>query len=200
MPRTDLILVLDGEMTGNESDDELIEIGVVALAEPDWREVSYFQSIIKPTPYALGRLLSHTVVRPMLEGNGLIGDLALDRGTTPEDADQSLIDWLKPLTPSKYKTTHIPYGGSGVTWFDRKYIDKALPRFSKRITYRAFDTSVMRSTYELAGVPWTPAYESKTHRALDDARAHAEELRYVAKTLSDWHLAAETLERMKEYN
>lgn len=192
MPRNDLILVLDCEMTGNTDRDELTEVGVVALQYPDWQEIDSFSRVIQPTAGAMDHLRENPKVSEMLTSNGLVKDIEDGLGLPPDAVDAQLVEWLDSKTDKKHRKTHVPYGGSGVTWFDRKYIAKFLPRFNDRITYRAFDTSVLRSTFALAGVPWTSAYESKTHRALDDARAHAEELRYVVESLRTWYGAYTT--------
>lgn len=192
MPRSDLILILDGEMTGNGPDDELIEIGIVALEAPGWNEVSYFDAVIQPSPTGVERLLAQPRTTPIwqiLRDNGLVGQVEGGEGKPPFIVDIELNSWIDSMSSAKNRSSHVPFGGSGVLHFDRKYIDKRLPDFSNRITFWAYDVAVSRRFYELAEVPWTPAYEAKTHRALDDARAHAEEFRYTLQTLRDWHRA-----------
>lgn len=195
MPRNDLVLILDGEMTGNlwpdnEGQvirDELVEIGVSALIEPEWKEVDSFSAIIQPSDAGYQRLVNHPKVGPMLTDNGLVGDIDKGLGQHPDVVDARLVAWLDGYSNAKNRTTHVPYGGSGVAHFDRKYIEHYLPRFSARLTWWPYDVGVMRRMYELAGVPWSPSYEAKTHRALDDARAHAEEFRYTLHTLREWY-------------
>lgn len=186
MPRNDLILFLDCEMTGNifdpthgVFDDELVEIGVSALIEPTWKEVDSFTAVIQPSKAAYDRMLAHPVVGPMLTDNGLVADIDAGLGQHPEIVDARLVAWLDGRSNSKNKKSHTPFGGSGVAHFDRKYIDYYLPRFSARITFWEYDVGGYRRLWNLAGAPWTDAYEAKTHRALDDARAHAEEFRYA---------------------
>jgi oligoribonuclease (3'-5' exoribonuclease) len=104
--------------------------------------------------------------------NGLLNDL--DYGFTRDEVDRDIAAWL----PSG--TDHIPFGGSGVLHFDRKFIDKYLPRLGKRITYWAYDVGPIRRTASRVGYPWL-SQDAKTHRALDDARFHAEEFRYATQ-------------------
>jgi oligoribonuclease (3'-5' exoribonuclease) len=167
-------------MTGNGPLDEVIEIGVSALIPPDWEEVSSFQGIIKPSDLAWDRMMANAKVREMHTENRLIADIErgfwFDRWTV----DANLVNWLNGLT-GKDSNTHVPFGGSGAAWFDRPYITRDLPRFSGRITYYVLDVGPSRRFYELAGRSWyvAPPGGGKTHRALDDARVHANEFRFI---------------------
>jgi oligoribonuclease (3'-5' exoribonuclease) len=66
-----------------------------------------------------------------------------------------------------------------VSHFDRQYIDKNLPKLSRRITYWALDVGAARRIAALQGGS-THSIDGKTHRALDDALVHADELRFYA--------------------
>ena len=95
-------------------------------------------------------------------------------------AEKDILTWLKEFVGTD--TTHIPYGGSGVLHFDRRFIDYFMPTFSKRVTHWAYDVGVLRRTFIKAGVKYADM-SGKTHRALDDARVHAEEWRYYQKVI-----------------
>jgi oligoribonuclease (3'-5' exoribonuclease) len=179
-PRDDLIIVLDTEETGNGPDDELIEFGAVMLSAPDLRELDAIQVKIMPSVEAYDLMMQNKIVLDMHQKSGLYYELSFDG--TADMADQQIIDWLRPYTDKR--RTHIPYSGAGVSWFDRKYIDKALPRFSKRITHWAYDVSVLRRTFLLADAETFPEPEDgKLHRALSDARHHADELRFYIEQI-----------------
>lgn len=174
MPNKDLILILDTETTGNEDQDELIEFGAVMLDSPSLREIGSFTAVIRPSAMAMKRLLDKPVVKSMHEKNGLLAELDAGLGFHHEVVDAQITHWLNQYTEER---THIPYGGSGVVHFDRKYIDKFLPRVSKRITYWAYDVGSPRRMAELGGSK-IYSIEGKNHRALQDARVHADELRF----------------------
>lgn len=172
----DLILYLDCEMTGNLDDDEIIEVGLVMLDAKSLDEIGAYSVIIEPSKQALGNLAANKVVWNMHDKNGLINDLNFyNLGVPAVTADSQIMQWINGFTKS---TNHIPYGGSGVAHFDRKYIDRDLPNLSKRITYWALDIGSTRRQWQLAGRTDWLDQAGKTHRALDDARFHADELRF----------------------
>lgn len=180
MPNKDYILFLDLETTGSslEEGDEIIEIGLVLLDAKTLEEVDTFTRVLWPSKYAFGRMLDNDVVFNMHNANNLINsaELFLRRGNEAPDVDLEISRWIGKHIKGN---DHIPYGGSGVSHFDRKFIDKYLPRLSKRLTYWALDVGSARRVYSIAGGKDWPNQDGKTHRALDDARFHAQELRFL---------------------
>lgn len=185
-PRTDLILFVDLETTGNDDDkDEIIEIGLAMIDTEDFEEVAHFSRVIKPSNEAFIRLIENPIVYEMHKANGLLDDIiALKQNPTMRDysPDWEIKDWLDEIVDRS--TTHIPLAGSGVSHFDRKYIDKFLPMFSKRITYWSYDVGVLRRMFDLAGVP-RASMEAKSHRGLNDARVHADEFRFYMSFIKE---------------
>ncbi len=182
-PRKDLIVFLDLETTGNDEADEIIEIGMVMLKAPDWQEIGSFSQVVYPNDSAWDRLIHNDVVYQMHQLNGLLLDATSDKAVVREKAEGRALAWLDGLTDGS--TTHIPLGGSGVSHFDRPYLRREMPDLSKRFTYWAYDVGVVRRMYELTdGIGW-PSQDGKTHRALDDARVHAEEFRYGLELLGE---------------
>lgn len=177
MPANNLALILDTETTGNMPDSELIEIGMVMLDVPSLVELGEFTIVIEPSPEQFSAMMAKQVVREMHEKNGLLDDLIAHKGVHPDVADAMIMKWLDQFTIER---THIPYGGSGVAHFDRQYIAKQLPRLNRRITYWALDVGSVRRIFALQGAS-TASIDAKTHRALDDAKVHAEELRFYAQ-------------------
>lgn len=184
MPQTDIALMLDIETTGNKDESELIEIGLVMVAVPSLNELGRLSVIVDPSPEAFTDMMHNDVVRQMHEVDGLTADLLAHKGVSKETADDLINRWLNQFTDSP--RTHIPYGGSGVAHFDRKYIDRDLPKLGKRLTYWALDVGAVRRIFALQGAS-TMSIEGKTHRALDDALVHTDELRWYAQagTLAD---------------
>jgi oligoribonuclease (3'-5' exoribonuclease) len=168
---------LDTETTGNESEDELIEIGLVMLDVPSLHQLGEFTVVVQPSKAGYERMMAKDVVREMHEKNGLLADVQGGYGVHPDVADAQIMRWLDQFAEPR---SHIPYGGSGVAHFDRQYIAKFLPRLNKRITYWALDVGSVRRIFALQGAS-TASIEAKTHRALDDAKVHADELRFYAE-------------------
>ena len=188
-PREDLILFLDLETTGtNEEKDNIIEIGlsmIDATKAPEYPELDAINLIVKPTDDALRRLIDKDVVFEMHQKSGLYDYLRnpelAHHVNSLEDAEFKAIAFLDRFVAGD--TSHIPLGGSGVLHFDRKFIKRWLPKFDKRLTYWAYDMGVFRRSFQKAGVaPYSQ--EAKTHRALDDARVHADEFRFYQKFIS----------------
>lgn len=177
MPASNLALILDTETTGNKPDSELIEIGMVMLDVPSLKQLGEFTIVIEPSPEQFSVMMQNDVVRKMHEVNGLLKDVADGMGVHPDVADSLINKWLDQFTEDR---SHIPYGGSGVAHFDRQYITKQLPRLNRRITYWSLDVGAVRRIFALQGAS-TASIDAKTHRALDDAKVHAEELRFYAE-------------------
>ena len=188
MPQSNLALILDTETTGNEEDSDLIEVGLVMLDVPSLSELGRFTIVIEPSPEQFTEMVNKKVVKEMHEANGLMRDLMNHRGVPPEVADAAICRWLDQYSEGR---GHIPYGGSGVSHFDRKYITRQLPMLNKRITYWALDVGAARRIFALQGAT-THSIDAKTHRALDDALVHAAELRFYAEAgrLADKYRAA----------
>jgi oligoribonuclease len=191
VPREDLILFLDLETTGTDENlDEIIEVGVIALdaTSPGFPEVGYFSHIIAPSRDAFDRMDSKQKVRDMHKKNGLydeiedeINDLTKTGNNIAANVDEKLMIWLRRFVGRN--NTQIPYGGSGVAHFDRRFIKKYLPKFDKMLTHWAYDVGTVRRMMLLAGQKPADAIleeagAGKTHRAIDDARVHANEFRY----------------------
>jgi len=176
MPANNLALILDTETTGNKEEDELIEMGMVMLDVPSLNVLGDYSIVIEPSREAEERMLANPVVTAMHHENGLLADLDGDTAVPADLADALINNWLNQFCDPR---THIPWGGSGVLHFDRRYIRKQLPMLDKRLTYWAYDVGVPRRIFNMVGAP-TESIEAKTHRALDDAYVHVEELRFYA--------------------
>ena len=177
MPQMSLALILDTETTGNRPESELIEIGMVMLDVPSLNELGRLSVVVKPSSAGLRALMEKDNVRKMHEDNGLLDDLRHGKGVTKVVADATINKWLDQYAEPR---THIPYGGSGVSHFDRQYINRDLPLLGQRLTYWALDVGACRRIFALQGAS-THSIDAKTHRALDDALVHADELRFYAE-------------------
>jgi oligoribonuclease len=152
--------------------DNLVEKGKFsAVVKPD---VAVFEVYEACDPY----------VQEMHDVNGLWDDLSLATKTVDE-VDAEAAEWLEELCGR----SHVALSGSGVSHFDLRFIREYMPKLDDRLTYWTFDVGVMRRICHLAGRPdLTPDWgeTDKTHRALDDALVHANELRHYTALLTDF--------------
>lgn len=184
MPRNDIIAFCDLETTGVDKDkDDIIEVGLAIYTWPEFVEVGALSLVIQPTPEGLERMKGKDVVREMHKVNGLLDEI--ERGEGAPDyasADAELDEFL-----SRFGTRgspHIPLGGSGISHFDRPFIKRNLPLFDARLSHWMYDVGVMRRMFLLAGARYADD-SGKTHRALDDARVHAEEFRFYMERIRE---------------
>lgn len=183
MPRKDLILFCDLETTGTDKDkDEIIEVGIVAYRWPEFVEDSALSIVIQPSVEAFERMDGKAEVREMHKANGLYDEIVSQQGVPLLEADRLLDDHL-----SRYGTqgsAHIPLAGSGISHFDRPFIKKNLPLFDARLSHWMYDVGVLRRMFLLAGARYADD-SGKTHRALDDARVHAEEFKFYMDRITE---------------
>lgn len=190
------LVVLDLETTGtDEHQDSIIEVGIV-LCTLDLVEVAEWDSIVMPTHWGGSRpvqwwtdgghwlrSLMNEYVAGMHTQNGLINELMATGADRKGMADfwfgvngiqQQLERWL-----SGYGKRHeFMLAGSGVSHFDRRFLKAQLPEFEKWLQYPNMDVGVVRRFATLlCGVDVPDLSEGKTHRALDDARIHLQEMR-----------------------
>lgn len=185
MPRDTVILFVDLETTGNTDLDEVIEVGLV-LTTNDFDIIDDFSKVLAPTLDGMNRIHQRNVVLEMHTTSGLLDELkALPPRDFFEDnseTDSEICEWLDAA--AGVSTEHIPFAGSGVVHFDRKYIRRDFPNFDKRLTYWAYDSGVLRRTWQLAGLPTaTRPANLVGHRALDDAYASVSEYRLYTQQL-----------------
>jgi oligoribonuclease (3'-5' exoribonuclease) len=186
-PRSDVVLFLDLETTGaNKHREEIVQVGAVVLRAPDWAETSHFEHVVLPSEEAYGRMVATPVVREMHEKTGLMERINELRASYPEIAspavvDDLMINWINETCGTD--TSHVPYGGSGVSHYDRPFIERQLPRFNRRITYWALDVAPVRRIALMAGRKDWPVMSEGNHDALADARFHAREFRFALRIL-----------------
>lgn len=166
-------MFIDLETLGTDVDNHPpIEVGVAILRRSDLSvefQRSYVTHLEEDEPMP-------PVVRDMHTKNGLLED-AYRSMLTIEDVDAHLARILDDLMDGH----HIPFAGSGILHFDRKFIDRWMPLTSKRITYWAYDVGVVRRFSQWAGGKVLDG--TKSHRALDDALWHAQEAAFYMQLL-----------------
>jgi oligoribonuclease (3'-5' exoribonuclease) len=191
LPRNDLILFCDLETTGTDRDlDSIIEVGISVVTWPAFNEVFARSYLVLPTDEAWERAQAKDVVRDMHKANGLTEDIEKLRSLapeyreafTPENVDGQ-IDTDLSMFGSR-GSSHIPLAGSGISHFDRPFIKRYLPLFDARCSHWHYDVGVLRRMFLLAGARYADD-SGKTHRALDDARVHAEEFRFYMDRITE---------------
>lgn len=119
------------------------------------------------------------VVRQMHTSSGLLAEL--DSGTTLEDAQEQVLQYLKQHVPEPGRA---PLCGNSVGT-DRGFLLRDMPELESHLHYRIVDVS---SVKELARRWYPRAYfnspeKNGNHRALADIRESIAELRYYREAV-----------------
>jgi oligoribonuclease len=174
------ILFYDLETTGtDEKLDGILEIGCV-LYNLAFDRTSERWWAVTPTESEQLRLATNDYVREMHLKSGLLTE---SRISAPAgQVDTAVCQWLRTTTGS---TRHVISAGSGVAHFDRRFLKEKMPHLDRSLTYWSLDVGVMRRLCEYSGrSDLNLDQETKTHRALDDARFHYQEWRHYRSILA----------------
>ncbi|KOG56556.1 oligoribonuclease [Streptomyces griseoflavus] len=174
----DRMVWIDCEMTGlSLANDALIE--VAALVTDSELNVlgDGVDIVIRPPAEALTTMPE--VVRQMHTSSGLLAEL--DSGTTLEDAQEQVLQYLKQHVPEPGRA---PLCGNSVGT-DRGFLLRDMPELESHLHYRIVDVS---SVKELARRWYPRAYfnspeKNGNHRALADIRESIAELRYYREAV-----------------
>jgi oligoribonuclease len=169
---------IDCEMTGLSLEhDALVEVAAL-VTDSDLKVLGDgIEVVIKPPPASLEQMVD--IVRAMHTSSGLL--TALESGTTLEDAEAQVLDYVRTHIPVARKA---PLAGNTV-YVDRGFIARDMPALDAHLHYRLVDVSSIK---ELAR-RWFPRvyYNAPTkhggHRALADIRESIEELKYYREAL-----------------
>lgn len=169
---------LDLETTGLEDTDAILEVGVVIaeefkiIAQRNWlaNDSGYICRELRPRVYDM-----HT-------NNGLFDEIRCSGLAMPlPQIDEEIV---------KYLEEHMDKGqpwklaGSSIH-FDRKFIDKQMPRLSNRLHYRMLDVSAIKESLS----DWAPdlvdgrPQPMGLHRALPDCIDSLHEWQYYKDVL-----------------
>ncbi len=175
MPRRDLLVWIDLEMTGLRPDtDVIIEIATIVtdanlelIAEGPVLAIHQDES-------ALSRMDDWN--QRQHGGSGLLARVR-GSGVTVADAEQATLDFLAPLV----EPGSSPMCGNTICQ-DRRFLARAMPRLEAFFHYRNLDVSTLK---ELAR-RWAPGVlesfvKTGSHRALDDIRESVRELQHYRR-------------------
>lgn len=177
------IVWIDVETTG-VSAQEIFSGAVLTLevafcvTDSDLNYLGECEVVIHHQRELLDRPSFHPKARAMHEASGLI-----DLVTTPDlvgilsydlkTADGILCDRLDSIIGAPGPETPQPYWGGCSPWLDRTMIERDLPEFASRISYRQIDSSAILTQLALWGGSDRAGPAHKPHRALHDAKAAA---------------------------
>ena len=174
----DRLVWIDCEMTGLDLEaDALIEVAAL-VTDFDLNVLGDgIEIVIKPPREALDQMVEF--VQHMHETSGLLEEL--DNGTTLEDAQAQVLDYVKAHCPNGSRP---PLAGNTVAT-DRSFLARDMPELEQFLHYRIVDVSSIK---ELSRRWFPRAYynapaKGGNHRALADIRESIEELRYYREAV-----------------
>ena len=183
-----MILWIDLETTGTDPvKDDIIEVGAILTSEDkELSELSRFHQIYKPG-VEMARI--DPAVFQMHTKNGLWQEsLSAHHYADDTESIEQIMDWLARNRALDFD--FIGLGGSGVSHFDRFFIEQAWPAVAKLLTFYAFDVGAVRRLARIGGMSFgtaahAPNTDPKNHRAIDDIVLHLEEARDFVLTMAD---------------
>ena len=157
---------LDLEMTGLDASRDLILEAAAIVTDLEFRELTQLEEVVFQPPEVLSRMDDWCK-----KNHGESGLLAkVPGGISEHELDTKLFQML---------TVHVPKGrpilaGNSIAQ-DRKFVDRYLPQFAKRLHYRMLDVSSFKVIFESKyGIKYK---KQNKHRALDDIRESIAELK-----------------------
>jgi oligoribonuclease len=168
------LLWVDLETTGtNEIEDAIIEVGAI-LTDFELTPIASFQAICRPSDHAYKRMLNNGIVQQMHTDNGLAALLYEPMAQGIENVDAQLYALVRKHVPKG----RVILAGSGVSHFDRRFIDAQLWGTASLLVRPMIDVGVIRRFFRLADVKLQYAEQVvKNHRAFDDITLHLNEAR-----------------------
>ena len=175
---TDRIVWIDCEMTGLSLEhDALVEVAALVTDYELTVLGDGVDVVIRPPEAALAQM--GDFVREMHTGSGLLD--ALDGGTTLEEAQRLVLDYVKEFVPEPRKA---PLGGNTVAT-DRAFLARDMAELEAHLHYRIIDVSSIKelSRRWYPRVYFNSPKKSGGHRALADIRESIAELRYYREAV-----------------
>ena len=163
------LLWIDLEMTGLEPEkDRILEVAAVATAW-DLEPMAELTAVVKQDP----KLMENRMVGEFWEKNKASREALMaqnENGKTTEEVEDEIL-----ASVDKNFGKEVILAGNSIHQ-DRKFIDREMPRLSRRLHYRMLDVSAWKVYFE--GARGTKFVKPETHRALSDIQGSIEELKY----------------------
>lgn len=163
------LLWIDLEMTGLEPEkDRILEVAAVATAwnlEP----MAELTAVVKQDP----KLMKNRMVGEFWEKNKASREALMaqnENGKTTEEVEDEILAFV-----DKNFGKEVILAGNSIHQ-DRKFIDREMPRLSRRLHYRMLDVSAWKVYFE--GARGKKFVKPEAHRALSDIQGSIEELKY----------------------
>lgn len=163
------LVYCDVETTGlQEAAGHILEIGLLAVALPHFEVVARFESVVVPPCWDTVLRNMPERVREMHQVSGLlaaVAQAALQGGYSASEVETRAGAFMQQWSP-KTLNWQTPMAGANPS-FDRRWLEKHMPKLAKRFHYRSFDvrTITFLQTW-IDGAPEPGA--STAHRALAD--------------------------------
>lgn len=175
-----------------------MEIGALITA-PDGTPVDgdhrSLQLVVKVNEHAYKTMPAEVVA--MHTANGLLAEskastlLAYYAGQQAKEWFLRQMEELR-VRPNRDGRYPVYFAGSGIGHFDKRYLERyPYAEFNEKLGYPLIDVGVIRRTLHIAGMSHLiPGLdETKNHRALDDARLHAQEYAHYVRQLGSMVVA-----------
>ena len=163
------LLWIDLEMTGLEPEkDKILEVAAIAT-NMKLEEVARYEAIVKVDE----TLMKARMVGQFWEENNKTRDTLIAqncKGKSVKTVEKGLLDFIE-----QYFGNIIYLSGNSIHQ-DRKFIEREMPEFNKKLHYRMLDVSAWKVYFENAlGKKFT---KPENHRALEDIEGSIEELKW----------------------
>lgn len=159
---------LDLEMTGlDDTNDVILEVAAI-VTDTDLKPLGELHRIVFQTPEVLARMNDWCV-----KTHGASGLTAAVPGGMPlGEVEKELLALCDRFYTAKDR---IVLTGNSIG-NDRRFVDRYLPEFSKRLHYRMIDVSSFKEIFrDRYGMEFK---KNNTHRAIDDVRESIKELEH----------------------
>jgi oligoribonuclease len=176
MPRDDLLVWIDLEMTGLDPERcAIVEIATI-VTDAELSIVAEGPNLVVHQPPEVLATMEDVVVK-MHRRSGLLDRIAASDVSLSAAEEATLAFVAEYCTPRS-----SPLCGNSI-WKDRQFVERYMKRLDAHLHYRCIDVSTLK---ELAR-RWYPAQfdppaKKETHRALDDILESIAELRWYRQT------------------
>lgn len=156
-------------MTGLEPEkDRILEVAMIATAW-DLEPMAEYQGIVKVDK----KLIEERMVGEFWEKNSASRDSLIaqnEDGKSVKEIEKEILEFI-----DKYFGDEVILAGNSIHQ-DRKFIDREMPEFSKRLHYRMLDVSAWKVYFE--GALGKKFVKPDLHRAMSDINGSIDELKY----------------------
>ena len=156
-------------MTGLEPDkDKILEVAAIAT-DMELNEVARYEAIVKVDE----NFMKSRMVGDFWEKNHASRDALIaqnESGRPVQEVENELLEFI-----DKNCTKELYLAGNSIHQ-DRKFIEREMPEFNKRLHYRMLDVSAWKIYFENALKK--KCTKPENHRALDDIDGSIEELKW----------------------